>query len=183
MDYREDGEPREDQPEKKALATKKEYYKARLVINTRELYKTSQLVSRLTGLSISANKAIVGENAFSHGSEAHAHGTLTQPLLNKPFPPKIVGRESQFYLSKQIEKPLVEDLLTLAGIRVSSEQIHEIVRRIRRMQEKLDKGEVQMIFYQIKKLTREMKKGLTEEDFWKIVQKVTGQKPKLSHIS
>lgn len=152
-------------------------------VNLKKLHRLAQLAEKCFATPIPFHKPIVGENAFSHGSEAHAHGILTQPLLDKPFPPKIVGRESQFYLGKQMEKPLVEDLLTLAGIRVSSEQIHEIVRRIRRMQEKLDKGEVQMIFYHIKKLAREMQKGLTEEDFWKIVQKVTGQKPKLSHIS
>lgn len=152
-------------------------------VNLKKLHKLAQLAEKCFATPIPFHKPIVGDNAFSHGSETHAHGILTQPLLDKPFPPKIVGRESQFYLGKQIEKPLVKDLLTLAGIRTSSEQIQEIVRRVRRMQEKLDKGEVQMIFYQIKKLTREMQKGLTEEDFWKIVQKVTGQKPKLSPLS
>jgi len=152
-------------------------------VNMKKLHRLSQLAEKCFATPIPFHKPIVGENAFSHGSEAHAHSMLTQPLLDEPFPPKIVGRESQFYLGKMLEKPLVEDLLTLAGIRASSKQIEEIVRRIRRMQEKLDKGEVQMIFYQIKKLTREMQKGLTEEDFWKIVEKVTGQKPKLSSIS
>ena len=48
------------------------------------------------------------------------------------------------------------------------------------MQENLDKGAMQMTFYQIKKLLKEMQKGLTEEDFWKIVEQVTGQKPKIT---
>lgn len=149
-------------------------------VNLKKLHRLAQLAEKCFATPIPFHKPIVGDNAFSHGSETHTRGILTQPLLDKPFPPKIVGRESQFYLGKQIEKPLVKDLLTLAGIRASSKQIQEIVRRIRRMQEKLDKGEVQMIFYQIKKLAREMQKGLTEEDFWKVVQKVTGEKPKLS---
>jgi len=67
----------------------------------------------------------------------------------------------------------------LAGIKATPRQIDEIVRRIRRMQESLDKGAMQMTFYQIKKLLKEMQKGLTEEDFWRIVKQVTGQKPKL----
>ena len=148
-------------------------------INLKKLHRLSQLAEKCFATPIPFHKPIVGENAFSHGSEAHAHSMLTQSLLDEPFPPKVVGRESQFYLGKQIEKPLVKDLLTLTGIKASSQQIEEIVRRMRRRQEKLDKGEVQMIFYQIKKLTREMQKGLTEEDFWKVVKKVTGQKPKL----
>jgi queuine/archaeosine tRNA-ribosyltransferase len=47
------------------------------------------------------------------------------------------------------------------------------------MQESLDKGGTQMTFYQIKKLMRELRKGSTEEDFWRIVEQVTKQKPKL----
>jgi isopropylmalate/homocitrate/citramalate synthase len=58
--------------------------------------------------------------------------------------------------------------------------VDEIVRRIKRRQENLDKGEMLMTFYQIKKLLREMRKGLTEEDFWKIVEQVTRQKPKFT---
>jgi len=58
-------------------------------------------------------------------------------------------------------------------------QIDEIVKRIRRTQETVDKGEAQMTFYEVKKLLRELKKGLTDEEFWKIVEQVTRQKPRL----
>ncbi|MEM2987603.1 MAG: hypothetical protein QXK26_01010, partial [Candidatus Bathyarchaeia archaeon] len=58
-------------------------------------------------------------------------------------------------------------------------QIDEIVRRIRGLQESLDKGGTQMTFYQIKKLMKELRRGLTEEDFWRIVEQVTRQKPKI----
>jgi len=44
----------------------------------------------------------------------------------------------------------------------------------------LDKGEAQMTFYQVKKLMKDLRKGLTEEEFWKIVEQVTRQKPKLA---
>jgi hypothetical protein len=62
-------------------------------------------------------------------------------------------------------------------------QIDEIVRRIKGMQENMDKGGTQMTFYQIKKLMKELRRGLTEEDFWKIVEQVTKQKPKLLSTS
>jgi len=103
---------------------------------------------------------------------------LAHPLIYEPFPPKMVGRETTFYLDRQTGKYLIENRLALAGIKTTPRQIDEIVRRIRRMQESLDKGAMQMTFYQIKKLLREMRKGLTEEDFWRIVEQVTGQKPK-----
>jgi isopropylmalate/homocitrate/citramalate synthase len=62
-------------------------------------------------------------------------------------------------------------------------QTDEIVRRIRGAHERLDKGEAQMTFYQIKKLMKDLRKGLTEEEFWKIVEQVTRQKPKLPSLS
>ena len=57
-------------------------------------------------------------------------------------------------------------------------QTAEIIRRIRGLQESLDKGESQMTFYQIKKLMKDLRKGLTDEEFWKLVEQVTRQKPK-----
>src|SRR5207249_4777450 len=45
-------------------------------INTRELYRTSRLVSDLTGMSVQPNKAIVGANAFRHQSGIHHDGIL-----------------------------------------------------------------------------------------------------------
>jgi hypothetical protein len=45
--------------------------------------------------------------------------------------------------------------------------------------ESLDKGEAQMTFYQVKKLLRELQKGLVMPEFWRLVEQVTRQKPKL----
>ena len=104
---------------------------------------------------------------------------LNNPLIYEPFPPEIIERETMFYLGRQTGRHLVESRLASAGIKATPLQIDEIVKRIRRMQESLDKGGTQMTFYQIKKLMRELRKGSTEEDFWKIVEQVTKQKPKL----
>ena len=148
-------------------------------INVKKLYRLSQLAEKSFALPIPFHKPIVGENAFSHASDKHIHGILAHPLIYEPFPPKMMGRETMFYLGKQTGKHLVENRLALAGIKVTPRQIDGIVRRIRKVQENLDKGAMQMTFYQIKKLLKEMQKGLTEEDFWKIVEQVTGQKPKM----
>jgi 2-isopropylmalate synthase len=45
-------------------------------INTQEIYKTSRLVSTITGMLVQANKAIVGSNAFAHESGIHQDGVL-----------------------------------------------------------------------------------------------------------
>ncbi len=148
-------------------------------IDMRKLYRLSQLAEKSFALPIQLHKPIIGENAFSYEVDEHVKGMLAHPLIYEPFPPEIIERTTQFYIGKQTGRHLVENLLTSAEIKATPSQIDEIVRRIRTTQEGLDKGGTQMTFYQIKKLMKELRKGLTEEDFWKIVEQVTRQKPKL----
>ena len=56
-------------------------------INTKLLYDTSRYVSKLVGISVQPNKAIVGENAFGHESGIHTHGVLNNPLTYEPISP------------------------------------------------------------------------------------------------
>lgn len=158
-------------------------YNVHTGVNAKKLYRLSQLAEKSFALPIQFHKPIVGEDAFSHESDKHVHGMLAHPLMYEPFPPKMIGRETTFYLGRRTGKYLVENRLALAGIKATPRQVDEIVRKIRRRQENLDKGEMLMTFYQIKKLLREMRKGSTEEDFWKIVEQVTRQKPKIPNTS
>ena len=73
------------------VVTLKSLYKLDLNIKTELLYSTSQLVSRLTGVHVQPNKAIVGENAFTHESGIHTQGLLANPLTYEPIAPELVG--------------------------------------------------------------------------------------------
>jgi 2-isopropylmalate synthase len=151
-------------------------------LDMKKLHRLSQLAEKSFALPIQDHKPIIGENAFSYEVDEHVHGMLAHPLIYEPFPPEIIERQTMFYIGRQTGRHFVESRLASAGIKAAPRQIDEIVRRIRGMQESLDKGGTQMTFYQIKKLMREMRKGLTEEDFWKIVEQITGQKPKVSLV-
>ena len=59
-----------------ALKTRSDFYGLQTNINTKEIYRTSRLVSDLTGMPVQANKAIVGANAFRHHSGIHQDGVL-----------------------------------------------------------------------------------------------------------
>jgi 2-isopropylmalate synthase len=59
-----------------ALKTRHDFFDLTTSIKTRELYRTSRLVSDLTGMSVQPNKAIVGGNAFRHQSGIHQDGIL-----------------------------------------------------------------------------------------------------------
>jgi 2-isopropylmalate synthase len=144
-----------------------------------KLHGLSQLAEKAFALPVQFHKPIIGENSFSYEGEEHIQAMLANPLIYEPFPPEIVGRETLFHLGRLIGRRLVESRLALAEIKASPMEIEEIVRRIKRSQEVIDKGEAQMTFYQIKKLMKDLRRGLTEEEFWRIVEQVTRQKPKL----
>lgn len=147
-------------------------------VDLNKLYRLLQLAEKTFALPVQLHKPIIGENAFAHEVDEHVQAMLDHPLLYEPFPPEIIGRQTEFYMGRQTSKRLIESRLAQAGIKATPMQIEEITRRLRGVHESQDKGEAQMTFYQIKKLMRELRRGLTEEDFWKLVEQITRQKPK-----
>ncbi|MDL2287690.1 2-isopropylmalate synthase [Eubacteriales bacterium OttesenSCG-928-G02] len=84
-----------------ALKTREQLYKVKTNIKTELLYKTSQLVSSITGIYIPVNKVIVGKNVFLHESGIHQHGVLSNPLTYEIMKPEAVGiNESEIVLGK-----------------------------------------------------------------------------------
>ncbi len=74
-----------------AIKTRKDFFNLTTGINTAQIYKTSRLVSELTGFAIQANKAIVGANAFSHESGIHQDGVIKMPITYEIMDPRTVG--------------------------------------------------------------------------------------------
>ncbi|MCX5666723.1 MAG: 2-isopropylmalate synthase, partial [Candidatus Omnitrophica bacterium] len=70
-------------------------------INTKEIFKTSRLVSKLTGMIVQSNKAIVGANAFAHESGIHQDGVLKERITYEIMKPEDVGvTETKLVLGK-----------------------------------------------------------------------------------
>jgi len=74
-----------------ALRTRKDYFDFSTSVNTREITRTSRLVSRLMGMMVQANKAIVGANAFAHSSGVHQDGILKDRATYEIMQPEDVG--------------------------------------------------------------------------------------------
>ncbi|MEM3550024.1 MAG: 2-isopropylmalate synthase [Candidatus Bathyarchaeia archaeon] len=148
-------------------------------IDMKRIYRLAQQAEKSFALPIQFHKPIIGDNAFAYEVDEHIEGMLAHPLIYEPFPPEMIEREPQFYIGRGTERSLIQRRLEAANIKAASWQIDEIVRRIRNMQESMDKGGAQMTFYQIKKLMKELRRGLTEEEFWRIIEQVTRQKPKV----
>ena len=74
-----------------ALRQRSAYFGADTNINTKELIRTSRLVSSITGIVIQPNKAIVGANAFAHSSGIHQDGVLKERSTYEIIDPADVG--------------------------------------------------------------------------------------------
>ena len=152
-------------------------------IDLGKIYRLAQSAEKAFALPIQFHKPIIGENIFTHEVEEDVEEMLSQPLVFEPFPPEIVGRETMIFIGRNTGQTLIQKLLEKAGIRASPRQMDELFRRIKGPQESLDKGEAQMTYYQVKKLMKELLKGYTMDEFWRLVEQVTRQKPKLPRSS
>jgi 2-isopropylmalate synthase len=74
-----------------SLHTRQDIFDLELGIDTSQIYPTSRLVSRITGMSIQANKSIVGENAFRHASGIHQDGVLKERSTYELIDPVSIG--------------------------------------------------------------------------------------------
>lgn len=74
-----------------ALRQRSAYFEADTKINTKEIIRTSRLVSSITGIVVQPNKAIVGTNAFAHSSGIHQDGVLKERSTYEIIDPVDVG--------------------------------------------------------------------------------------------
>jgi len=105
-------------------------------INTKLIYGTSQLVSRLTGIMIQPNKAIVGENAFTHESGIHTHAILSHPSTYEPISPEIVGVTRRLVAGKHAGSHGIRASLETIGLHPTDEQLKEISMRVKTVGDK-----------------------------------------------
>jgi len=118
------------------VLTLRSLYKLDLGIKTELIYGTSQLVSRLTGVYVQPNKAIVGENAFTHESGIHTQGMLANPLTYEPIAPELVGATRRITAGKHSGSHAVKATLENMGLHPSPEQFKEIFQRIKNLGDK-----------------------------------------------
>jgi D-citramalate synthase len=100
------------------------------------LYDVSMLVSRLAGVPVQPNKAIVGENAFAHESGIHTHAILEDPLTYEPIPPEIVGRTRRLVVGKHAGSKGIKAVLNEMGIYPNEKQLKEIFFKVKALGDK-----------------------------------------------
>ena len=120
-----------------ALKVRSDFYKYDTAINTKEIYRTSRLVSKLTGIAIPLNKAVVGINAFSHSSGIHQDGVLkdkrTYEIINADL---IGGRAAQMVLTARSGRHAVKHMLETMNYKLSEDEFENFFERFLQLADK-----------------------------------------------
>jgi 2-isopropylmalate synthase len=117
-----------------ALRTHQSSLGAKTDVNTREIARTSRLVSLLTGYPIQPNKAIVGANAFAHESGIHQHGVLMERTTYEHMDPVELGYAgSRIVLGKHSGRHAVADALQKLGFDLGREELDKAFARFKEL--------------------------------------------------
>ncbi len=105
-----------------AIETRRDFFNLTTSIDTTRIYRTSRLVSELTGFPVQPNKAIVGANAFRHESGIHQDGVIKMPITYEIIDPKTVGvPSSSLVLGKLSGRHAFKERLAELGYGISEE--------------------------------------------------------------
>jgi len=109
-----------------AIRTRKDLYDLTTGIDTKQIYRTSRLVSELTGFPVQPNKAIVGSNAFGHASGIHQDGMIKMPITYEIIDPRTVGiPSSSLVLGKLSGRNAFKQRLSELGYTLSDEDLNK----------------------------------------------------------
>src|SRR3954447_14445440 len=106
-------------------------------VNTREIARTSRLVSRLTGYQVQPNKAIVGRNAFAHEAGIHQDGVLKDRTTYEIMDATTIGLESNsIVLGKHSGRHALRDALEQLGFQVDGASLNTAFKRFKELADK-----------------------------------------------
>lgn len=106
-------------------------YNIKTGIKTELFYEISQLVERISGVTLQSNKAIVGSNAFAHESGIHADGVLKKSETYEPIKPETVGHHRRFILGKHVGKHVIHEKIKETNVDVTDEELDRIFKRVK----------------------------------------------------
>lgn len=119
------------------LHTRRDAYGVTTGIRTRELARSSRLVSSFIGIPVPPNKAIVGANAFAHESGIHQDGVLKNPLTFEIMSAEMVGLESnELVLGKHSGRHAFRTHLETLGYQLSDNDLEQVFERFKRLCDK-----------------------------------------------
>jgi len=121
-----------------ALRTRADFYSPYATrINTKQIFKTSRMVSNLTGLSVQRNKAVIGENAFAHESGIHQDGMLKNRQTYEIMDPRDIGvPESKLVLGKHSGRHALADRIAALGYTIDEPTLQKVYDQFKLLADK-----------------------------------------------
>jgi 2-isopropylmalate synthase len=117
-----------------ALRTRRDLFHADTGINTEEIMRTSRLVTKITGISVQPNKAIVGANAFAHESGIHQDGLLKEKSTYEIMRPESIGlHATKLVLGKHSGRHAFKTRLKELGYGLTDEELNRTFERFKRL--------------------------------------------------
>jgi 2-isopropylmalate synthase len=119
------------------IRTRRDLLNAETGVNTEEIYKTSKLLTTITGVPVQPNKAIVGANAFAHEAGIHQHGMLSHALTYEIMTPQSVGvPQSRLVLGKHSGRHALKKRLQDLGVDLNEEDLNRAFVRFKELCDK-----------------------------------------------
>jgi len=146
-----------------ALYTRKSEFQKETGINTVEIYRTSKLVSSLTGMPVQPNKAVVGKNAFAHESGIHQDGVLKERSTYEIMNPTLIGLNvNNIVLGKHSGRHAFRDRLEDLGYTLNDEELAKAFERFKNLADR--------------------KKEISDQDLEAIVEEEIRRIPETYHL-
>src|SRR5438552_4408318 len=115
-----------------ALRTRKDFFGVDTGVKTEEIFRTSRLLSHITGLHVQEDKAIVGENAFAHEAGIHQDGVLKEKSTYEIMKPEDIGRPSnKLVLGKHSGRAALNSRLKELGFELQPPELDRAFKKFK----------------------------------------------------
>ena len=137
-----------------AIKTRHDFFELHTNVVTEQIYPASRLLSQVTGLTVPANKPVVGDNAFAHEAGIHQDGVLKDKLTYEIMRPESVGISSnKLVLGKHSGRHAFAERLKQLGVELYEVDMNKAFERF--------------------KVLADLKKNVYDEDLLAIVTEET----------
>ncbi len=120
-----------------ALNTRKDLFGLHTKIKTGQIFKSSRLLTQVTGIPVQPNKAIVGANAFAHESGIHQDGLIKEKSTYEIMTPQSVGiADTHIVLGKHSGRNAISQHYKKMGYILTEDQLNEITAKVKDLADK-----------------------------------------------
>jgi 2-isopropylmalate synthase len=120
-----------------AIRTRKDFFNLSTGIDSTQIYRTSRLVSELSGFLVQPNKAIVGANAFRHQSGIHQDGIIKLPITYEIMNPKDIGiTASSLVMGKLSGRHAFKERLAELGYSLTEDDLNRAFQAFKELADK-----------------------------------------------